>query len=102
MQSQFVGNIHEDMEVVDLDGDKIGKVEKIYQPTAVSSTAASSAEPVGTPILKVSSGLFGLGKQYYIPASAVRDVTTDRVVLDIDKDAVDSMGWDARPPWIDD
>jgi hypothetical protein len=102
MQHQIFGDMHEGMEVVDLDGDKIGKVDKIFQPAAVSSTASSTAERAGEPILKVSSGLLGLGKDYYIPAGAVRDVTTDRVVLDVDKDAIDTLGWDMRPPWISD
>jgi hypothetical protein len=90
------------MDVVDFDGDKVGTVDKIFQPTTVRSTASSTAESAGEPTLKVKSGLLGLGTEYYIPASVVRDVTTDRVVLSTDKDQLDSMGWDSRPPWISD
>jgi len=102
MQDQFFGNIHEGMEVVDVDGDKVGKVDKIFQPATVSSTASSTGEVAGQPILKIETGILGLGKDYFIPANAVRDVTTERVVLSVDKDDLDNMGWDTRPPWIED
>ena len=52
--------------------------------------------------MKVDTGFLGLGKNLYIPTSAIRDVTTDRVILTEDKDRVDTMGWDQKPPWIDD
>jgi hypothetical protein len=102
MQDRFFANIREGIDVVDVGGDKVGTVDRIFQPAAVSSTASSTAEPAGEPILKVKSGLLGLGTGYYIPASAIRDVTTERVVLSADKDQLDNMGWDARPPWLDD
>jgi hypothetical protein len=102
MQDRFFGNIREGMDVVDFDGDKVGTVDKIFQPAAVSSTASRTGEASGEPILKVTSGLLGLGTEYYIPASAVRDATAERVVLSADKDQLDNMGWDTRPPWLDD
>ena len=102
MRDRFFANIRESMDVVDVDGDKVGTIDKIFQPAAVSSTASRTAEAVGEPTLKVKSGLLGLGTGYYIPASAIRDVTTERVVLSVDKDQVDSMGWDTRPSWISD
>lgn len=102
MQDRFFGNIREGMDVVDFDGDKVGTVDKIFQPASVRSSASRTAEPAGEPILKVKSGLLGLGTDYYIPAGAVRDVTTERVVLSADKDQLDTMGWDTRPPWLDD
>jgi len=102
MQDRFFGNIREGMDVVDFDGDKVGTVDKIFQPATVRSTASSTADPASEPILKVKSGLLGLGTEYYIPSSAIRDVATDQVVLSVDKDQVDNMGWDARPPWLED
>jgi hypothetical protein len=56
----------------------------------------------GEPILKVETGFLGLGTDYYVPASAVRDVTTERVVLNVNKDEFDNTGWDTRPSWIND
>jgi hypothetical protein len=68
----------------------------------VSSTASTTVSLAGEPILKVETGFLGLGTDYYVPASALRDVTTERVVLGIDKDEMDTTGWDRRPSWIDD
>jgi hypothetical protein len=34
--------------------------------------------------------ILGRFKEIYVPASAVRDVTTDRVVLGVDKDGLDT------------
>ena len=94
--------IREGMDVYDVDDDKVGTVGKVYQPTATSSTASGYAEPTGRAYLKVDTGLFGLGKDLFIPASAIRDVTADRVILNVDKDALDDTGWDRRPDWIAD
>lgn len=100
MRDSFFAAINEGMEVCDLDGDKVGKVGKIYQPAAVSSTATTMAEPTGEPYLKVDTGFLGLGKDLYIPGSAISDVTDERVMLNVDKDRVDAMGWERRPDWL--
>jgi len=104
MQNRFFANIREGMDVVGGDGGKVGTVDRIVQPAAVLDAVDETAEPAGEPILKVESGLLGLGTKYYIPASVVRDVTTERVVLSVDKDDLDNarMGWDTYPPWLKD
>jgi hypothetical protein len=43
-----------------------------------------------------------VGGTILIPARVVRDVTTERAVLGVDKDELDTMGWDTRPPWLED
>jgi hypothetical protein len=100
MQDDLVTRVREHMDVEDADGDKIGTVRAIYQPAKRTSNAAGRAEVAGEAYLKVHSGLQLLGKDRYIPASAIRDVTTDRVILRIDESRVDEMGWDQRPAWI--
>ena len=102
MQEDRFAPIREGMTVEDADGDKVGTVGKIYQPASVTSTASSTTEPAGELFLKVDTGFLGLGKDQFIPASAIRDVTGDRVILTVDKDRVDEMGWDVRPTWIED
>ena len=102
MRDRFFAAISEGMDVCDLDGDKVGKVGKIYQPSAVSSTTATAAEPSGEPYLKVDTGFLGLGKDLFIPGSAISDVTDERVMLNVDKDRIDAMGWDRRPDWLRD
>jgi hypothetical protein len=94
--------VREDMDVYDVNGDKIGKTNKLYQPTIVSSTPSTLAEPVGQPFVRIETGFLGLGKHFYIPATAIADVSGDRVTLNVDKDRFDEMGWDERPDFIDD
>jgi hypothetical protein len=48
----------------------------------------------------VDTGFLGLGKDLYIPASAISDVTADRIYLNVDKDRLDDLGWDRRPEWL--
>jgi hypothetical protein len=102
MQDRFTRSIREGMDVVTYDGDKVGTVDAIFQPTAVRSTASRTGEVAGESFMKVKSGLLGFGSEYYIPTGAVRDVTKDRVLLDVEKDRLKSRGWDQRPPWISD
>ena len=100
MSDHVVNQIREGMHVEDADGDKIGTVSAIYQPVRVTSTGFTSAEPAGDACLEVHAGLPLLGKNLYVPASAIRDVTTDRIILRIDETDVDKQGWDERPAWI--
>ena len=100
MPEQHVNQIHEGMHVEDADGDKIGTVGAIYQPIRVASTTASNATPAGDVYLKVHAGLSFLGKNLYIPASAIRDVTDDRIILRVDETDLEKQGWDERPSWI--
>ena len=102
MHEQFFTRITKGMNVYDYDGDKVGTVGEIYQPTAVGSTAATTARPTGQACLKVDTGFLGLGKDLFVPASGISDVTGDRVILTVDKDRLDEMGWDRRPDWLTD
>jgi hypothetical protein len=105
MQEREFAGLAEGMDVYDIDGDKVGTVGQLYRPGgAVASTgtapetfkAATGAEPY----FKVDTGFLGLGKDLFIPASAITDVTGNRVTLNVDKDKVDDMGWKERPTWI--
>ena len=100
MSEQHVNQIREGMGVEDADGDKIGTVSAIYQPVRVISTTSSTPTPAGDTYLKVHAGLPLLGKTLYIPASAIRDVTADRIILRLDETDVGEQGWDERPAWI--
>ena len=39
---------------------------------------------------------------WIVPASAIADVSGERVTLSVDKDRVDDKGWDHRPDWLRD
>ena len=106
MHERFSTALTEGMDVYDVNGDKVGAVGKIYRPagaTAPSTSAPGSyAEPRSgaEQYLKVDTGFLGLGKDLFIPTSAVSDVAGDRITLSVDKDRLDDMGWDRRPEWV--
>jgi hypothetical protein len=101
MQERFAAALAEGMDVYDLKGDKVGTVGKIYRPAATTAAPGSFAAPPSgaDQYLKVDTGFLGLGKDLYIPTSAVSDISGERVTLTVDKDRLDEMGWDRRPEW---
>jgi hypothetical protein len=52
-------------------------------------------------ILQVKTGPLGLGKHYYVPFSAIQDVTTSCVFVNQSKGRIDDMGWDVRPDYLE-
>jgi hypothetical protein len=102
MEHRYIASIATGMTIEDADGDQIGTVGMIFQPVPATSSSATSSMPTDESYMKVDRGFLGLGKHLYIPSSAIRDVTTDRVILTVDKARVDEMGWDQKPAWIDD
>jgi uncharacterized protein (TIGR02271 family) len=71
--------VREGMDVVDQNGDKIGK----------------AGETLGD-YFNVDAGFLGM-KEYYVPFSAVSDVRGDAVYVNVTKDRLGDMGWDQRP-----
>jgi hypothetical protein len=103
MQDDRLLHLHEGMTVEDADGDKIGTIRGIVQPAAVVVQSPDATVQTGGEIyLKVHSGLPIIGKTLYIPSSAIRDVTADRVILIVDESRVDEEGWDQKPAGVDD
>ena len=92
--------LRDEMDVVDINGEKVGKFKKLYQPAVVSSSPNTLAEPTGQPYLQVDTGF--LHKDLYIPADAVSDVISDRAILKMNKDSIDAMGWDHEPDFLRD
>jgi len=80
MQNRFYDQIHEGMEVLDTDGQKIGM----------------AGETLGS-YFNVDAGFLGT-KEYYVPFSAVTEVVDgNSIFLNVGKDQVETMGWDHRP-----
>ena len=52
-------------------------------------------------IIEVRTGLFGLGKHYYVPFSAIQDVTSGCVFINQRKDDVDTLSWDVKPDYLE-
>ena len=103
-EQRYLGRLEPGMDVCDLDGNKFGTIERAYRHD-MASGATPESSTIGTmtreDILQVKTGLLGLGKHYYIPFSAIQDVTSGCVFVDQPKDRVDSMGWDVKPDYID-
>lgn len=62
--------------VYDTNGDKIGNVTDVWDDN-----------------FRMDTGFLGLGKDYFVPYSAITDVRDDKVFVQTTKDRLDSMGW---------
>ena len=71
MEDQHVGELAPQMQVWDDLGYKIGSVARRH-----------------TGVVEVKTGPFGLGTHFYVPESAIREVTEDGVFLTQSKDVV--------------
>jgi len=102
MQERYLGRIQPDMEVSDINGDKVGTVSRVYRYEAAASDAVdTSATLPGDEIVEVKTGLFGLGTHYYIPMSAIADATQSCVFISKPKDDFQSLGWHEKPAHLD-
>ncbi len=82
MARDWSNQIREGMDVVDTSGEKIGKAGEIMP---------------GGQSFKVDTGLFGLGGEYYVPFSAVREVRDKSIYVNVAKDELDRQGWNSPP-----
>ncbi len=94
MQYPNLGNVREGMNVCDRNGDKIGTIKMIHQ---VSRSVGGVTPTTNEGYLHIDSGFLGLGKDYYVPFSAIRDCSSDCCFLNVDKNDIDRMGWDQKP-----
>lgn len=106
----FENPIRPEMEVCTTDGKTIGRVSQVYERATSRELASVGALPPGTPELhwttdeegyfKVHYGLPLLGRDLYIPFSAVDEVLANTVVLRVTRNGIDQQGWDIRPDFI--
>ena len=102
MQERYLGRLEPGMDVCDINGDKIGTLSRVYrQHLAEVETGGGLATAPREEMLEVKTGLLGLGKHYYVPFSAIEDVTTGCVFLKQPKDAMHQQGWEQRPDYLD-
>lgn len=79
MQKREYAQVHEGMDVLDRDGDKIGK----------------AGETLGS-YFNVDAGFLGT-KEYYVPFDAIMETRDNAIYLNCIKDELGQMGWDHRP-----
>ena len=104
MQERFLGRIEPDMDVCDVNGDKVGTVSRVYRhemATAGTADTAGASTLPGDEYVEVKSGFLGLGSHYYIPLSAIRDCTQGCLFVDKPKDEFNSLGWHDKPAHLD-
>ncbi|HEX8967160.1 MAG TPA: hypothetical protein VF937_04715 [Chloroflexota bacterium] len=103
-EARYLGRLEPGMDVCDVDGNKVGAIERIYRHEMAE---VSSSPPLGggslsrDEIIEVKTGLFGLGKHLYVPFSAIQDVTSGCVFVNQPKDHVDEQGWAVKPDYLD-
>jgi uncharacterized protein (TIGR02271 family) len=78
MPKGFMDKVREGMDVFDAKNEKVG-------------TLAETSDGY----MRVTSGFLGLGKEYDVPLSAIRDVQADEIHLNVSKDRLDELESDA-------
>ena len=106
MQERYIGRLEPGMDVCDIDGEKIGTIGHVYRHAYSSvgdtgNTAGNVATAPGEDIIEVKTGLFGLGKHYYTPFSAIHDVTSGCVFINKRRDDIDGLAWDVKPDYLE-
>jgi uncharacterized protein (TIGR02271 family) len=79
MQDRYRTRVHEGMDVLDANGEKIGKC----------------GETLGD-YFNVDAGFLGT-TEYYVPFDAITEVVDNNIFLNVRKDQIDTMGWNERP-----
>jgi hypothetical protein len=90
-----LAGIRPGMDVCDLNGDTIGTVDRLHR-----AAVAAGGPPSIHGTLVVKTGLLGLGKHYYVPTTAIDDITSECVCLSKAKDDPDFASWETRPAGI--
>jgi hypothetical protein len=94
MMSPETRRIQLGMDVCDLRGSKIGKVDQVHRYDHQPDHAAASAPEE---ILEIKTGLLGLGKRLYVPRSAVQEVLVESLFLSVPKDELEALGYYEKP-----
>jgi hypothetical protein len=92
------------MAVLDLAGDRIGSV-KVVSGRLPDLYKTGDLDAIGRNQEAVRAGLGAAGhveidyrgRHLFVPFTAVNEVRDDAVVLTVDREAVDTQGWDRAP-----
>jgi uncharacterized protein (TIGR02271 family) len=92
----FSNQVSDGMDVFDANDDKIGTVHEVYDAAGAEKSSS------GGGYLRVPTGFLGLGTEHHIPFSTIHDVRDSHIHLNVAKDRLDEMGYDAAPMEADD
>lgn len=103
MYERYVGQLLPEMDVCDINGDKVGTIAHVYRHelAAMAASGAYTGPSPNEEIFEVKTGFFGLGKHFYIPLSAIQEIEGGKVYLSKSHDDLAACGWDHRPPYFD-
>src|SRR5919202_4885094 len=91
MTTRFAPQVSEGMDVYDVNDDKIGTVDEVYDAVATDNSSS------GGGYLRVPTGFLGLGREHHIPFSAIGQVRDQRIHLSIARDRLDELEYDQAP-----
>jgi len=103
-EGKYLGHLEPGMDVCDVDGNKFGGISRVFrhEMAAVGGGGTTTMEAMPhDDLLEVKTGLLGLGKHLYVPFSAIQDVTSGCVFVNMPKERIDEMGWEVKPDYID-
>src|SRR5581483_10406426 len=100
-EERYLGRIQQDMDVCDINGDKVGTIAQVYRHEFANVAPGAGAESAREDFIEVKTGFLGLGKRLYIPLRAVRETTEGCVFLDQTGEEIRSMGWEAKPDYLE-
>ena len=101
MQERYLGKLEPNMPVCDRDGEKVGSIARVYRYEMATVGEPTASVPPYEEIIEVKTGLFGLGHHYYIPLSAIEDVTEGGVILSVSQGEMDQRGWGEKPTYLE-
>src|SRR5688572_32967164 len=102
MEERDFSRIEPDMDVCDINGDKLGTVARMYRHNpAVVGPVASTISQLREEVVEVKRGFLGLGTHYYIHVSAIHDVTAGGAFVDRSRDEIDRTDWQSKPAYLD-
>jgi len=105
MQAQYLGRLNPDMDVCDIDGQKIGTIARVYRDEFATTLQAPTEAVEGTTparsgVVEVKTGLLGLGEHLFIPIGAIQDTTEKCVFVSTKKDEL-AAEWHHKPDYLD-
>jgi uncharacterized protein (TIGR02271 family) len=86
MQANYDSKVRDGMDVYDVNEEKLGTVQEVYDASPNESNS-------GGRYLRVPTGFLGMGTEHHIPTSAIEDVRDERIYLSVDKDHLDEFGY---------
>jgi hypothetical protein len=100
MQERYLGRIVPDLDVCDAEGERVGTVAQVYRYDLAVVGGAQEAQRPREEMVEVKTGLLGLGKHFYIPLSAIQDVTQGCLFLSHRREDFEGLGWHDKPTYL--